>query len=263
MHKLKKLNYSVVIPTHDRSDLLEKALRSVFSQDTLPIEIFIIDDLKQNKVQKIVKRFSKEFHFEISYLISKSKNGVSHSYNLGASKAKAKYLAFLDDDDFWGRNYISSINDLVSKKDIDLVLTRLTEFDDQTKITKPGKCPPQKYNVKDFYIRNPGVLRSNLFLKRSCFELAKGYDEKIFGSSDKDLFMRLKSLNKTHYIIDMPNLVYWRTNHKSQASSNYRRMLRNVINFYKKYFFLMPVNFHLKMINKILRLVFISNFKKN
>lgn len=252
------MNYSVVIPTHNRTNFLDNAIRSVFNQKIRPNEIVVVDDVGLVEVENLLIKLKKEFSFEIQYIISNSKNGVSHSYNLGASKVKSEYLAFLDDDDFWGKDYIEQINKIILNKKIDIILTRLTEFDDLLHTTKPGKCASQKFNINDYYLVNPGVIRSNIFLKRSIFELVKGYDETIFGSSDKDLFMRLKKIGKAHYIIDKPNLVYWRTNHNNQASTDPKRMLRNVRRFYKKYFFLIPLNIHIKMIKKILKLFFLS-----
>jgi len=252
------LNYSVVIPTHNRPDFLENAIRSVFNQNIRPREIIVVDDIGLIVVENLIKKLIKEFNFKIQYIISNSKNGVSHSYNLGAFKVKADYLAFLDDDDFWGKDYIKQVDKIILNKKIDIIITRLTQFDNLLHTTKPGKCPSQKFDINDYYLANPGVIRSNIFLKRSIFELAKGYDESIFGSSDKDLFMRLKKLDKIHYVLDKPNLVYWRTNHKSQASTNSKRMLRNVRSFYKKYFFLIPFKIHIKMIKKIFKLFYIS-----
>ena len=258
MSELIKLNYSVVIPTHNRIDFLENAIRSVFQQSILPYEIFVVDDLGLSKVRELLENLSSEFSFNIEYIISTSKNGVSHSYNLGASKAKGEYLAFLDDDDFWSKDYIFNVGKVILEKNIDIILTRLTAFNDESRLTSPGKCPPQKFDVNTFYIKNPGVLRSNLVIKRSYFKLVDGYDEIILGSSDKELFMRLKALGKKHYVIDQHNMVYWRTNHRSQASSNHKRMLGNVINFYKKYFFSIPLVVHLKMIIKISKLIYLT-----
>lgn len=258
MLEIRNFNYSVIIPTHNRVDLLENALKSVFNQAIIPFEIFVVDDLGQNNVRDLIKEFNKEFNYEIKYLTSNSKNGVSHSYNLGSANAKGEYLAFLDDDDFWGKNYILDVSNTFIEKNVDIVLSRLTTFDEKSKQKFPGKCPPQNYEINTFYIKNPGVLRSNLVIKRSSFNLVNGYDEKILGSSDKDLFMKLKSLNKEHYVIDKENLVFWRTNHNKQASANHKRMLGNVKNFYKKYFFSMPLVVHIKMIFKILRLVYFT-----
>jgi len=257
MSEIAKLNYSVVIPTHDRIDLLENAIRSVFQQTITPYEIFVVDDLELKEVRELLENLNSEFNFHIKYIVSTSKNGVSHSYNLGAASANGEYLAFLDDDDFWGKEYIFNVSNMILKKNVDIVLTSLTNFDSQSKQTLPGKCPPQKYEINTFYIKNPGVLRSNLVVKRSCFELIGGYDEKILGSSDKDLFMRLKALDKKHYVINLENMVFWRTNHTKQASTNHKRMLGNVKNFYKKYFFFMPLMIHFKMFVKILRLVYL------
>lgn len=253
-------DYSVVIPTHNRVRLLDGAIRSVFAQGIRPREILVVDDLDMIEVRALVRELSVEFNFNIQYILSDSKNGVSHSYNLGAGCASGEYLAFLDDDDFWGDGYILHVADIVMKMNVDIVLTRLTEYDHRCGETRPGKCPPQEFDIKSFYLRNPGVIRSNLVVRRSCFESTAGYDETILGSSDKELFMRLKILGRSHYVVDRVDLVYWRTGHVSQASTNHTRILRNVVRFYKKYFFSIPVDIHYKMIRKIL-VLFISSVK--
>ena len=160
------MNYSVVIPTHNRTDFLENAIRSIFNQKIRPCEIVVVDDMGLLEVENLITKLKKEFSFKIQYIISNSKNGVSHSYNLGASKVKAEYLAFLDDDDFWGKDYIEQINRIILSKKKDIILTRLTQFDDQLHTTKPGKCPSQKFDINDYYLVNPGVIRSNIFLKK-------------------------------------------------------------------------------------------------
>ena len=59
------------------------------------------------------------------------------------------------------------------------------------------KVIPADFNIEDYLFKNPGMLCSNLIIKKSCFTNLEGYDDKIEGAADKDLFIRavLKNTN--------------------------------------------------------------------
>ena len=48
------MNFSVLIRTHNRHLSLKLALDSVLSQKYLPREIFVLDDLNQDTVKKLI-----------------------------------------------------------------------------------------------------------------------------------------------------------------------------------------------------------------
>lgn len=90
---------SVIIPTHNRSNTLERAIKSVISQTYPEIEIIIVDDNANNeeerqKVKKIVENYN-----NINLIQNKVNLGGGQSRNEGIKAAKGKYVAFLDDDD--------------------------------------------------------------------------------------------------------------------------------------------------------------------
>lgn len=95
---------SVVIPTYKRNDLLERAINSVLKQTFQNFEIIIVDDNGINNVfresnEKLRRKFvaNKNVHF-----VFPNKNvGGSLARNVGIEHAKGKYVAFLDDDDFF------------------------------------------------------------------------------------------------------------------------------------------------------------------
>lgn len=202
MKKLQKnmLKYSVVIPTHNRNDFLLNALNSVLNQTYKPFEIIVVDDLSNFETKKCVDEIAEKHKFDINYVTSTSTNGVSHSYNLGSSYSKGDFLSFLDDDDYWDTRYLEKVSEIINKKKVEIVLTVLTQFNEENEF-KLFKVPPDDYNVDDFYLVNPGVLRSNVVIKKEKFDLVHGYDESIFGSSDKEIFMRLKKTGCQHYVI--------------------------------------------------------------
>lgn len=252
--------FSVIIPTHNRDLLLVNALESVLNQAYKPLEIIVVDDNSSYKTEAYVENISKKFNFNITYLQSDSDNGVSHSYNLGSRHASGEFLAFLDDDDYWHKEYLNTVYRRIIEKNVDIVITMLTEFDENNEF-RQGKIPPDVFNIEDFYLKNPGILRSNFVVRREKFNRVGGYDETIYGSSDKDIFIRLMRQG-CRYDVIKEQLVFWRTSHDDQASTNPGRMVRQVILFYKKYFKEIPVMYHIKMCWKISKLYIKSKLNR-
>ena len=94
---------SVIIPTHNRVEKLVNAIRNVNKQKLVNVEIIIVDDASKDKTKEVVSKIKLK-QSNIKYFKNKSKKGAAFSRNLGVKKAKGKYIAFLDDDDFWFKN---------------------------------------------------------------------------------------------------------------------------------------------------------------
>jgi len=88
-----KYNISVVIPTYNRFEVLQRALNSVYSQTYKAKEIIVIDDGSSDKTSQIQNLFP-----EVKYYYQEN-SGVSSARNLGIKKATCEWLAFLDSDD--------------------------------------------------------------------------------------------------------------------------------------------------------------------
>jgi glycosyltransferase involved in cell wall biosynthesis len=87
---------SVIIPTHNRAEVLPRALRSVFLQTTPVAEVIVVDDGSTDNTSTVVQR-----DFAEAVLIRQSNRGVSHARNRGIEQAKGEWLALLDSDDEW------------------------------------------------------------------------------------------------------------------------------------------------------------------
>src|ERR1700760_1044964 len=95
---------SVIIATRNRSVPFAAALTSVLAQTTLPLEIVVINDgsdethLDAYRIA-IAAGGDRVRYFE---LIARPKgHGPSYALNVGVSRARGDYIAFLDDDDSW------------------------------------------------------------------------------------------------------------------------------------------------------------------
>jgi glycosyltransferase involved in cell wall biosynthesis len=92
--------YSVIIPAHNRQDMLEVALKSVISQSYEADEIIVIDDGSNPQLQ-----LSTEFKKNNIQIIRIEKSiGAASARNIGLQKARNNIVAFLDDDDEWMSN---------------------------------------------------------------------------------------------------------------------------------------------------------------
>ena len=97
-----RIEVSVIIPTIGRQSLI-KAVASACNQ-TYPVSEIIIVGECSPELQAHLSEVDVT-HVPIHYVHESTKN-VSTRRNLGILKAEGRYVAFLDDDDFWHPNKI-------------------------------------------------------------------------------------------------------------------------------------------------------------
>ena len=93
---------SIIIPTYNRVDMLEKAIESVFAQSYTDWELIIIDDASTDETEERMKKLAisdKSVNYmRIPKIVGK---GISEYLNIGLRNSKGEYIARIDDDDYW------------------------------------------------------------------------------------------------------------------------------------------------------------------
>lgn len=87
---------TVVVPTYNRSELVCRALTSVFSQTHPAEEVLVIDD---GSTDETAERVASQFPRAI--LRQQENRGVSAARNHGIRAARSPWIALLDSDDEW------------------------------------------------------------------------------------------------------------------------------------------------------------------
>ena len=103
------IKISVIIPVFNKDATIARALNSVFNQKERPDEIIIINDGSTDNSIQVIQQFDNE----IIKLVHQSNFGVSVARNRGIENAKFDYIAFLDADDEWLPEFISTIKSLI------------------------------------------------------------------------------------------------------------------------------------------------------
>jgi glycosyltransferase involved in cell wall biosynthesis/GT2 family glycosyltransferase len=91
------IKISAIICTHNRSDLLPSAVKSLQEQ-SLPaslFEIIVVDNASTDDTKSVCEQFTSSANFRYTY---EPVPGLSVARNRGASESMGKYVAFMDDD---------------------------------------------------------------------------------------------------------------------------------------------------------------------
>ncbi len=104
---------SFLIPTYNRSDLLQQAIDSILSQSYKNTEIIIIDDASTDDTKNMI---NSQFKDKVRYYKNDVNRGVAYSRNLGLSYATGKYIGLLDSDDLlWEHNCVDIAIDILER----------------------------------------------------------------------------------------------------------------------------------------------------
>lgn len=88
---------SVIIPTYNRENLIERSIRSVLNQTYKNLEVIVVDDGSTDHTREIVESIKDQ-----RIIYHKQENGgAAKARNTGVSLATADYIAFHDSDDVW------------------------------------------------------------------------------------------------------------------------------------------------------------------
>lgn len=125
---------SVVVNCHNGEKYLSNALNSIKSQRYKNLEVIFIDNCSTDKSAQIFKKI-KDSRFK--YFKTKNKIKLYKARNLALTKCKGDFITFLDIDDWWDKNFLSSRKSFfVSSKDYGFSYSNCFHFYQNSNKTK-------------------------------------------------------------------------------------------------------------------------------
>lgn len=91
--------FTVIIPTHNRADLLRITLRSLAAQTFRDYEAFVIDDGSTDATPEVFREFSGEKGW--NFVRFESNRRQAYARNYAIARSSSRYVTFLDADDLW------------------------------------------------------------------------------------------------------------------------------------------------------------------
>ncbi len=226
---------SAVITTRNRKDLLQRAVESVLSQSYRNIELIVVDDGSTDGTEEWC--LSNQFKY-IRIPIGKSKGG-NYARNLGIKEATGKYVAFLDDDDYWLPQKTLKQVEILEHTGNELVhCGRYLEIVNKDGSVNIEQCKLSSINAGRLNKRilyQITCITSTILVERKALMEIGGFDENLMFWQEYELSIRLAQ-RKSFDIVGQPLVVY-RINEydKSRLTNKYEEWKEAVQYIYNKH----------------------------
>lgn len=223
---------SVIIPTHNRADLLPRAVKSIQNQSMPVDEIIIVADGCTDHTDILVKDMQKEDK-RIKLIAYYPGHNGNYARNKGIEAATGDYIAFLDDDDEWlpekTEKQMKVFRDNSSYGLVYGAQNCIYKDENLQYVTKPvweGDLS------KRIFIHNDIGTPSQVILKKCVLDRAGNFDLALGALQDYDLWIRCCQETKVG-VVHEPCINYYNSSSNNQVSSNTEKYI-NARNYIEK-----------------------------
>jgi glucosyl-dolichyl phosphate glucuronosyltransferase len=202
------MHLDVILPTHNRSALLARALDSLLAADVPPgmqVSVTIVDNNCTDDTRELVRARSSDFGGRLSYVFER-RPGKPYALNTGLANATGDLVGLIDDDEEIERGWYRCINEAFQDETLDYIGGRC--------LPRWAAEPPVWFGHRyrgvigwvecgteplDFGPSFPGILTGgNAVLRRAVMQRVGPYSTnlsrtptRLMGAEDEHLYRRL------------------------------------------------------------------------
>ena len=191
---------SVILCTYNRASYLDKCIGSVINQTFENWELIIIDDGSRDNTFEIVNSYLEKLE-KIRYIKHKNRK-QGFSKNVGIQASFGRYITFIDSDDTYKENHLSSRYEFMkSNSTIDILEGGF--YSEESIIVADYFQPGKTINLRDC------VLGPTFFGRREVFFELGGFNPILYGE-DTDFWERAEKKFVTRKLKNPESYVYTR-----------------------------------------------------
>ncbi|MDQ1265915.1 MAG: hypothetical protein QG635_1067, partial [Bacteroidota bacterium] len=183
---------SVIIPTYNRPDMLERAIDSVLNQTYKSFEIIVINDAGDD-IGELISKLNKNNN--IKYFRHDLNCGNAAARNTGLKAAKGKYIAYLDDDDLFYLEHLETLVKFLISNEFKVAYTdaacvHLKKSGSEYKIEYKDIPYSEDFNAAKLLVHNyiPNLC---VMHEKACLAEIAGFDEDLASHVDWDFLIKL------------------------------------------------------------------------
>ena len=202
---------SIIIPTHNRIEMLKSLLESISYSTVFPLEVVVVDDGSDKEIASEIN--IAEYPFRLEIIRNSVSKGPSKTRNIGARHSRGSILVFTDDDCIVDKTWFETLVSTLQNSETMLggiggtihayekdIFSRYYEVD---RIFEPSS------NDKNHPKRMPYLVAANCAVKRDIFMKAGGFDEDIKIASSDDWVMSLRIAKMGYFFEKEAAAVVW------------------------------------------------------
>ena len=202
--------YSVIIPTYNRPDLLDRAIESALAQTQTPFEVVVVDDWSQPPAD--VPSDSR-----VRLVRLPANRGNAAARNAGLAAARGRWITYLDDDDVLLPTMAERSLAALEQSDLPApvaVISGLEVVGPDGRVIE-RRLPPTlprgfHFALEEAPAGTSFLSKQTLFVERDVLRSIGGFDAAFRSRAPSELFLRL---NPVCSLLGLPEVTYRQFRH--------------------------------------------------
>ena len=236
------VSVSVILPTYNRADLLDRAISSVLVQTYRNFELIVVDDASTDYTERVVKEFGDS---RVRYIRQDINKGAGAARNRGIKVARGEFIAFQDSDDEWLPEKLQIQVGVLKNSPTEVGVF----YSDMERVVGEEMTlwPTPVVMLEDGIVYGEALKRllgigiQTSLIRRECFSKVGMFDESLKRLQDFELFIRL---SKYYYFFHINKALVRYYNTEVSISSDCEALFNASEYILQKYHSDMAVNRH-------------------
>lgn len=219
---------SIIMPSYNAESYIAESIESVLHQTYTNWELIITDDCSSDHTPEIVQSYCKQ-DSRIDFAIAQHHSGIAGTRNQCLSRAKGRFVAFLDNDDLW---YPEKL-----EKQVRFMIENRCSF-----IYSEYELMNEDGTPKGKTIKTAGVIDYNKYLKNTIIGSGTimldtnktGKLQMPDNATSDDMALWCKILKEGHHAYPMKEILMKYRVRSNSASANKLKAAKDVWIVYRK-----------------------------
>jgi glycosyltransferase involved in cell wall biosynthesis len=192
----------VITPAYNVDPYIGEAVDSVLAQSFSDYEYLVVDDgSTDSTADRVLERAQADSRIR---LIRSENRGAANARNIGIEQARGKFIAFLDGDDRWHRDFLKDQLDLLTSADnsVAAVFARSRVISEEGRVYLFRWQRAGRYDFDDMLIGScPPRTGSSLLIKKTAFDTAGLFEVSLDSAQDLDMWLRIQYYSGMPYFV--------------------------------------------------------------
>ncbi len=183
---------SIVTPSYNQGEYLEKTIRSVIDQNFANLEFIVMDGGSNDNSLEIIKRYENQ----IDYWVSEPDKGQADAIYRGFERATGDVIGWLNSDDLFMPGALKKVGAFfMENREVDCVSGGCLDIDEEGRIIQERGKPKYNLGIKQDFNKllfwEMGFYQPASFWRREAFFRVGGFDVNLRFCFDYDMYLRL------------------------------------------------------------------------
>ncbi|MGA7193137.1 MAG: glycosyltransferase family 2 protein [Anaerolineales bacterium] len=189
---------SIVTPSFNQARYLEATIQSVLSQNYPRLEYIIVDGGSTDGSVEIIKKYESK----LAWWVSEKDQGQTDAINKGFAHAKGDFLAWLNSDDTYESNALSSaVKFLQTHPEVGLAYGDANYINEDGRVI--GRFPAAQTDLIRLRRGFVHIPQQAAFFRADLWRAVEPLDPSFYFAMDYDLWVRLARRSQVKYIPQM------------------------------------------------------------